>query len=539
MRGKDKEVTIEGQVKEPGTYILAENTTLYDLVFSRGGFQDEDFRKMVFLELAHVFRKIPGELGEKVIPFNLGHLLAGDPTANLKLEGNDRIVTYSFETFRARQFATIDGLVNKPGEYPFVESLTLEDLILIAGGLRPDAYKTEAVIGRTGSRVGIISEVQTQQSYASIVVPVRPDYAILPQEQKTPLEPFDKITIRNLPGYEPQPVVGVEGQVVYPGSYTLQSRDERLSNLIKRAGGLKTEASAEGAVLYRRKDILTLGSTGAGEKVAINLKHALDNPGGNFDLALKEGDRIIVPYNPGTVEVRGAVRNPGIFQFRKGKGLAYYLALGGSYHKDADRKGIVVYHPNGIAASKGFLSGFEILPGSVVEVPFKGEGGQIEWVEVRGAVKNPIMVHFQKGQRLDYYIILSGGYRDDADIENMAIRLGDETTLEHPKSGSFNPYITGGSIIQVPFKAQDLEAERADVEVRGAVRNPGPVQYRKEAKLDFYIRYCGGYQANADLEKIVIRLPDGKTIEPKKDEKEFNPPVPPGSIIEVPVKQLE
>jgi protein involved in polysaccharide export with SLBB domain len=150
IKGKDKYVALQGHVKEPGRYILPENMTLYDLVFSRGGFQDEDSKKRAYLELAHIFRKIPGELGESLISFNLGRLLEGDPSENIKLEGEDRIFIYTYEAMKTKPFVTIEGLVKRPGVYDLSENMTLEDFILIAGGLRPDAYKVEAVIARTG-----------------------------------------------------------------------------------------------------------------------------------------------------------------------------------------------------------------------------------------------------------------------------------------------------------------------------------------------------------------------------------------------------
>ncbi|GAH61722.1 unnamed protein product, partial [marine sediment metagenome] len=254
MKGKEKYVTVEGQVKEPGTYILPENMTLYDLIFSRGGFQDKDFRKRTYLELAHVFRKIPGELEERVCTFNLRKLLEGDPEENMSLEDSDRVMIYSYETMETKPYVTIEGLIKRPGTYQLAENITLEDLILLAGGLRPDAYKVEAVIARMGPG----AEEEGQRKVATIVVPVPSDFAIIPDEDKTPLETYDKIVIRNLPEWEPSSVVSVEGQVKYPGSYSLEVKEERISSIARRVGGFKKEAYPEGATLFRRKDIIEM-----------------------------------------------------------------------------------------------------------------------------------------------------------------------------------------------------------------------------------------------------------------------------------------
>lgn len=537
MKGKDKHVTLEGQVKEPGKYILPQNMTLYDLIFSRAGFQDEDFRKRAYLELAHVFRKIPGELEERVITFNLGKLLEGIPEENMPLEDSDRVMIYSYETMETKPYVTIGGLVKRPGAYPLAENLTLEDLILLAGGFRPDAYKVEAVIARMGPG----TEEEGQRKVATIVVPVKADFAIIPDEEKTPLETYDKIVIRNLPEWEPLPVVSVEGQVKYPGSYPLEVREERISSIIRRAGGLKKEAFAKGAVLFRRKDIIEMSRERQQEsnRVAINLKKALEKPDGPYDIVLKDGDQLFVPYNPGSVEVKGAVRNPSIIQHREGKNLDYYIKLCGGYNKDADKTNTVVYLPGSTASRKKKFLFFSfspsICPGSIIEVPFKGEKREIEVLEVRGGVKNPTLVQYRRGEKLDYYINLCGGYRENADRGNTIIHLPDGSILESRGVLSFNPYLLPGSVIEVPFKGEERELEIGDVDVRGAVNNPSLIIYREGERLDYYIDFCGGYSQNADIENIVIHLPDGSTIE-RKGALSFDPSIPPGSIIEVPFK---
>jgi protein involved in polysaccharide export with SLBB domain len=549
ITGKDKFVILEGHVKEPGKYVLPENMTLYDLVFSRGGFQDEDFKKRAYLELAHVFRKTPGELEEKIYTFNLGKLLEGDAAENMKLDPSDRVVIYSYESLEKKPFVTIEGLVNRPGVYPLAADMTLEDLILVAGGLRPDAYKVEAVIARIGREIERDREsgeaaqgAKTKRAVATIVVPVEADFAVLPDEKKTPLQISDKIVIRNLPDWEPLPVVSVEGQVVFPGSYSLESRVERISSVIRRAGGLKESALAEGAMLTRRKDIIEMmrERREETERIAINLKGALESPGGGDDLVLRDGDLIYVPYNPGTVEVKGEVRNPAIFQHRSGKGLDYYIELAGGYALEADKGGVVVYFPNGAAARKkiGLFRGRGVPAGSVIEVPAKEKAAKIEFVEVRGAVKKPVMVQWKKGEKLDYYVGLCGGYREDADKGNMIVHAADGKVVEGRGMESFNPSVGPGSVIEIPFVKEKKEEGAGDVEVKGAVGNPGLVRFRKGEKLEYYIDFCGGYAANADAENVVVRLPDGTKLE-RKGAAVFDPVIVAGSAIEVPVKETK
>jgi len=421
-----------------------------------------------------------------------------------------------------------------------VEGLTVEDLILMAGGLRPEAYKVEAVIARMarGENEGQARKV------ATTVVPLEKDFAILPPDKKTPLEAFDKVVVRNLPDWEPLLVVGISGEVIYPGNYSLESRTERLSNLIKKAGGLKKEAFPEGAMLYRRKDVVEMTREKQEEivKIAINLKKAIDDPNGPYDLVLKDGDQVYVPSNPGAVEVKGAVRNPGVFQWRQGEGLKYYLELAGGLEKDADEKGIVIYLPNGAAAKRrsgllGLGGGPDILPGTVVEVPAKGKEATLELVEVRGAVRRPLVVQMKKGEKLDYYLQLCGGLRDDSDPANIVIHFADGRLVEARGQAIFNPYINSGCVIEVPFKkAEEVKKEAGEVEVRGAVAKPGFIRWRPGEKLDYYLNFCGGLKGSPEKVEVVIYFPDGRKLE-SKGLTGFNPPVEAGSVIEVSLRE--
>lgn len=457
MRGQDKFVSIEGHVKEPGTYVLPDNMTLFDLIFSRGGFHHEEFKRQAYLDLAHVFRKVSGELEEKILTFNLGNLLAGNEEENMTLEDSDRVKIYCYEVLETKPFVRINGLVNNPGSYDLAEDMTLMDLILLAGGVRPDAYKVEAVIGRMDP-----SE-NGEDRAASLVVPLDEDYATKPSEEKMLLKVYDRVIIRNLPEWEPLPVVSIEGQVKFPGSYSFETKQERISSIVSKAGGLKPGAYPEGAFLLRRQDIIkmTSGAVGEGVHVAIYLKEALDNPSGPYDLFLKDGDSIFVPLTPGTVEVKGAVMNPVVLQYRERQRLDYYIKLSGGYTNDADTKNIVAYLPN------------------------------------KSAIK-----------------IKKGLFSDS------------------------NPKILSGTTIDVSVKEQDIKNEIADVEVRGAVKNPSLIKHRTGKKLNFYIEYCGGFSETADVEKIVIHLPDGKILE-RKGALAFDPVIVSGSVIEVPFKEIK
>ena len=454
MRGGDKTVVFEGHVKEPGTYVLAENMTLYDLIFARGGFEDVNYKNATYLDLGHIFRKKPGEINEKLMTFNLGGLLAGNPKDNIPLANEDRIHVYDYETMKAKPSVMIEGLVKRPGSYPIAESLTLEDLLMLAGGLTPDAYKVEALIARTARKEG---EESLQSS--NFVIPVPDDFALIPIGKRTPLEAFDKVVIRHVPGWEPQELVYIAGEIVYPGTYTVLSKEERISSLIKRAGGLKKEALAEGALLQRRKTIVGLsrGEAGGYESVAFDLTEALARPGREADVLLKDGDRISIPTNPGVVEVRGAVRKPGVLQYRGSASLEDYVRLCGGYIRSADKNNAIVFLPNQTAKKRSrflfFRLNMDVPPGSIINIPEKEqESGAGNTVEVKGAVKFPLEVKYRAGRKLDYYLEVCGGFRDDADPGLIVVRLPDGTVLDSKGVAPFNPVIPAGSSVQVAFK---------------------------------------------------------------------------------------
>ena len=473
MRGGDKRVTLEGHVKEPGTFVLAGNMKLYDIMFSRGGFTDENFRKRAYLELGHIFRRTPGQLEERILTFNLGKLLDGAEEENLVLEDGDRVKVYAYETLEAKPYVEIEGLVKRPSRYDMAEGLTLEDLILVAGGLRIDAYRVEAVIARQSrsdsevspaapgddrDKTGIVPE----RRIATWTVPIDKDFAVLPGERKTKLEAFDKVVVRNRAGWEPLPVVNIDGEVVHPGNYSLESIEERLSSLVQRAGGLREGGYIDGAFLLRRADILAMSrerSRGY-QRISISLRQALENPGSSVDLILKDGDQIFVPLNPGTVEVRGAVRNPGLFQYKKGHTLSSYIELGGGFLSDADRKSVTVFQPDGSAVRKRGLFGdqIKILAGSVIDVPYEREAKTEAFVSVQGAVAKPALIQWLSGKRLFYYIELCGGLAENADRNKISVVTPNGALSEAGGDPLFNPFIPEGAVIRVPVKETDKDA---------------------------------------------------------------------------------
>jgi protein involved in polysaccharide export with SLBB domain len=469
LAGQDRFVSLDGFVKSPGKYILTKDMTLFDLVSTRGGFQDLTFRRKAFPDMAHVLRKTPGDVGTRIIPFNLGALLDNKPDVNLALEEDDVIRIYSYEEMRTPQIVRIDGLVKKPGSFPLAEGMSLEDLIMMAGGLLPEAFRVEAAIARS-EKADITGNGALLMTTLKVPVSLK-DYASLPAEQRTLLKADDRVTIRAVPGWEKVPSVQVEGEVNEPGNFSLQNEAETISSLILRAGGLKKQALPEGAIVKRKKGIVTMSEQDSPEyyDITVNLPLALANPGSADDIVLKGDDRLFIPTNPGIVEVRGAVKRPLTLQHLPERSLEDYISLCGGYLDKADPANLTVFAANKVAitqqvrgvtsksAAKNRLpiaNKTSIPAGSVIEVPFLRETERMMTVEVKGAVAKPALIQHVEGAPLGYYLNLSGGFSHDADLDQISILLPNGGLLIKTENQPFNPIVPGGSLIMVSGKSQ-------------------------------------------------------------------------------------
>ncbi|MEW6756080.1 MAG: SLBB domain-containing protein, partial [Candidatus Latescibacterota bacterium] len=252
------------------------------------------------------------------------------------------------------------GLVRKPGRYELLAGMTLDDLIVLAGGLQDSAYLAEAEVARFDPRA-----MAAEQPVQVLRVPVSDRYE-LGQRPASGflLQDMDAVSVRRNPAAEPRQFVTLQGEVRFPGRYALVSRAERLSDLLGRAGGLTEYAYPAGAKFQR---------AGLG-RIAVDLKQALRDPAGAQDIVLVDGDVVAVPRRPATVEVAGEVFAPGAVPFRSGEGPAYYLRRVGGLKTTADEGRIYVELPNGGAMKPGrFLWLWrrwpDISPGSRIVVP--------------------------------------------------------------------------------------------------------------------------------------------------------------------------
>ncbi|MBK7190464.1 MAG: oligosaccharide flippase family protein [bacterium] len=241
------------------------------------------------------------------------------------------------------------------------EGMTLRELVLKAGGLKDSANLLQAEVSRLLSDAVMSTDItkRPEQTVEVINVPLGADF--LARDDGFMLLPYDRVAIRRLPWWEMQQTVMIRGEVFFPGQFSLERKDERLSMLVSRAGGLRPDAYLEGARVQRKQD-------GVGN-VAIDLVKALREPGGEYDIILQDGDEVIIPDRMFTVKVVGEVGFPTSLVWEEGKKINWYVNRAGGFLEKADKGKSRVVWPNGMSLpNKG---GSKVIAGSTIIVPRK------------------------------------------------------------------------------------------------------------------------------------------------------------------------
>lgn len=372
-------VTVSGAVKRPGEYELDAAKTLKGLITLAGGLQEDAMTTRAVIQRMNENRTL------KTITIDLKGIINGtEPDVALKNE--DVLSIASIATLTSERKMTINGEVYKPGEYEFSENTSIEDLITLAGGLKESASLLNVEVAR---RI-----IDPKAKTDSIVKSETFTYNLsenmeVSNDNKFILRPYDVVSVRRSPVYESQHTVTLEGEIVFAGSYTLPNDRTRLSDIIKRAGGLKKNSFPRNAKLIRAMDSTeyermrqlqelaiaredTTITDSYIEKtiynVAIDLEEAMKNPGSSADLILRNGDRIIVPEQLNTVKISGEVLYPNDVTFMDGKSKSYYINEAGGYTKRAQKRRAYIVYANGHVSK---LSKGKIEPGCEIVVPKK------------------------------------------------------------------------------------------------------------------------------------------------------------------------
>jgi len=350
----DNWVRIAGSVKRPGPYEFKSGMTALDLIEGAGGLWPD-----ALTERAVIDRTSP-EMELSTVSFALNDMLSGSVEPVL-LEVQDVLQIFSRWDVQNRPQVHITGEVNEPVVLDYREGMTLVDLILSAGGLRQSANLLQADVSRLqlDALENPDTSVRPERTVESIIVPLATDF--LTNDSDFLLEPYDRVAIRRLPWWEMQRTVTVRGEVFFPGVFSLERKDETLSSVVARAGGLTPDAYLVGARIVRSQD-------GVGN-IALDLMEALSEPGSQYDIVLQEGDQIVIPDRMYTVKVLGQVGFPTSLIHEEGRDINYYVNRAGGYLNKADKKRARVVWPNGMSLpNKG---GSQVVAGSTIIVPVK------------------------------------------------------------------------------------------------------------------------------------------------------------------------
>ena len=388
-------VELQGSVLRPGMYAIGPQvSTVSELIAVAEGLKEDAYTGRALL-----YREGP-ELQLQVMAVDLGDILSGR-TPDIKLQKNDVLMISSIDEIIERGYITIDGLVAFPGEYPYAENYSLEDVILAAGGLLEGASTAKVDIARR-----ITDPAATEQTTQTAeIFTVSIDRSLkMGTGVNFKLQPFDMIHVRTSPGYEVQQTVSVNGEVLFAGDYVLEKRNERLSDLVNRAGGILQEAYVKGAYLERklseaeyqsRQEVMRLAMQNQNGNdsialskieiadtynVGINLEKALANPGTHYDLVLQEGDNLFIPQIQSTVKISGDVMFPNAVVYEPGKKVSYYINQAGGYGERAKKNKAYIVYMNGTVTRAKRNS--EIEPGCQIIVPSKSPNGGANWGQI-------------------------------------------------------------------------------------------------------------------------------------------------------------
>lgn len=388
-------VTIKGAVFRGGQYELEPGLTLSQLINKAEGLRED-----AFLPRGYVIRK-KEDLTTEVISFDVGAVSRGT-AADITLRRDDVISISSIFDLREEYSLTVEGEVRKPGTFDFAENISLEELILQAGGFTESATPKRIEVSRRIRN----REARKDTTATAEVFVVNVDQNLAAVAGGFQLEPFDMVMVRSAPGYEKQRVVRIDGEVLYPGLYAIKSKNERVSDLIARAGGLTSFAYKDGASLKRtgkrktqaeqEQENLKLrqfqalqkavddstqmnisDETNRNDYVGIDLKRILRSPGKRYDLLLEDGDVLNIPKQLQTVKVSGQVLSPSAVIYEPGDNFKSYIRKSGGFGVRALRRRAYIVYANGSIASTRKILLFNnfpsVKPGAEIYVPAKEE----------------------------------------------------------------------------------------------------------------------------------------------------------------------
>lgn len=388
----ENRVLISGAVWRPGEFELKDGMTLSQLIIEADGLRPDAFMSRGLIN------RVKPDLSFEQIAFNLDEVLSNSRQYDIVLQREDEIIIRGMRDLRDEAIVEIDGSVREAGVFVWLENMTLQDLVLKANGFRDSAELTRIEISRRSHDISTTGNI-----VETIILAIDSLLSEPAEVLNFILQPYDYVYIHRRPDFQVQQFITIEGEVKYPGRYAITSRNERISDIITRAGGITTEAYVAGARINRLQSSIDraevrynffgeaerLGSTtrDATTRIGIDLEAALRSPFSRENLFVREGDVIRIPKLAETVRVTGAVMQEVEVRYIPGASHNYYInRAGGLSSRALKRRSFVVYANGDVDRSRRFLwitvNRPDIAPGAEIVVPFKPESQRMSTQEI-------------------------------------------------------------------------------------------------------------------------------------------------------------
>jgi protein involved in polysaccharide export with SLBB domain len=403
----ENRVTIEGAVFRPGQFEIQPGLKLSQLINKAEGVKEDAFMKRGFIT------RLRPDNETQVISFDVAGILNGK-VSDIPLFREDIVTISSIFDLKEEYKLTIDGEVRMPGTFPYSENISVEDLIIQAGGFTEGASAKRIEISRRVKNSDVLSESAATAEVFQIEI----DKGLKFTGNPFILQPFDMVSVRNASGYEIQKQVKIMGEVLYPGVYTILNRNERISDIVRRAGGVTALAYVKGASLKRPgipeidsaavakekldklkrlqatvSDSTNLSAEAAEEvvkniNVGISLEKILNSPRSGYDLIMEEGDIIMIPKQLQTIKVSGEVLSPVTIIYEKGMGFKSYISRSGGFSDRSLKRRSYILYANGAVKSTRKILFFnnypQVNPGAEIFIPKKLEKKPLSAAEIVG-----------------------------------------------------------------------------------------------------------------------------------------------------------